>query len=368
MQFYLSELEPDARCAMVAPMIDAVIRPSEMGASWAVGPGYLNTALRGVPPKASVDAASALVAAWANGSLDWIAWLDEIAAVRQAFARLIAVGTDEIAIGHGGASLMAAAARVLPPGSTVITLAQEHNSCTIPFLHAGAGLVVESVLHARLEERLAQGGYAALAISLVQSFDGRIVDLAALRLLVKAAGAWLLVDATQALGWLPFDIRLTDLCVASCYKWLMGPNGPSFGWASPELLPRLKPAAPNWFACVEPYAAPYGADFQLADTTRRLDVVPGLLSLAALRPSLELLAAIGIERVRAHDVALAAKVRRGLGIQENGSALVSFERPGAGEALAQAGLQVTARGDRVRMAFHIHNTRADAERILEVLG
>ena len=349
-------------------MSERPLLPSDIRAKWSVGPGYLNTALRGVPPVASVDAASALLKTWADGSLDWIAWLDEIAEVRQAFARLTGAAADEIAIGHGGASLMAAAARALPAGATVITLAQEHNSCTIPFLHAGAELVVESVSRERLEERLARGGYAALAISLVQSLDGRIVDLAALRPLVKAAGAWLLVDATQALGWLPFDIRQTDLCVASCYKWLMGPNGPSFGWASPELLPHLKPAAPNWFACTEPYAAPYGTDFQLADNARRLDVVPGLLSLAALRPSLELLASIGIEHIHAHNVALAAMVRRGLGLEENGSALVSFERAGAGAALQRAGLQVTVRGDRVRLAFHVHNTLADAELVLEVLG
>lgn len=348
-------------------MTDDLLPHGLQDSNWDLAPGYLNTALRGVPPRQSVMAATAVIGAWGRATLDWRQWLDEAEAVRTAWARLAGVDAQAVGIGHTSASLMAAAARALPPGATVITLQHEHNSCTIPFLHAGRDLVVESIAQGRLLERLAQGGYAAVAISLVQSLDGSIADLASLRPHVTAAGAWLCVDATQALGWLPFDFAIADLVVSASYKWLMGPNGPAFAWASPALLPHLQPAAPNWFACTDPHAAPYGTDFALADSARKLDVVPGLVSLAALRPSLALLDSIGIARVHAHNLALARHVRCGLGLPETGSAIVSARHSAAPDALARAGLIFTSRAGRIRLAFHIHNRLADADHVLNAL-
>lgn len=335
---------------------------------WAAPPCYLNTALRGIPPRKSVAAAIATIAAWGEGKLDWRGWLDEVDAIRSGFARLVDASPDEIGIGHTSASMMAAVARALPSGGRVITVVNEHNSCTIPFLHAGNDLVIEQVEPAALLDRLARGGFDAVAISLVQSIDGRIADLAAISPLARAAGAWLCVDATQALGWLPFDLHLADFCVASSYKWLMGPNGPAFAWAAAPVRSQLRPAAPNWFACEDPHAAPFGIDFSLAAATRKLDVVPGLVSLAALRPSLDLLGELGLERIHAHDVALARSVRAALGLPENGSAIVTLRHPQAAERLTRAGINATVRDGRARLAFHIHNHAGEADRVIEALS
>ena len=67
-----------------------------------------------------------------------------------------------------------------------------------------------------------------VALSLVQSLDGSIVDLPALSQACRRCGALLCVDVTQAAGWQPFDPELADVIVCSSYKWLMGPNGPAF--------------------------------------------------------------------------------------------------------------------------------------------
>lgn len=348
-------------------IVAGLLTETDIGDLWDVAPGYLNTALRGIPPRASVRAAQSLLQRWATGRLDWRDWLDAISGVRSAWAGLLGVEATQVGVGHTSASLMAAVARALPTGGRVITLAREHNSCTIPFREAGDGLTVESVEPAALSERLGKGGYAALAISVVQSLDGSVVDLAALRPLLDRAGALLCVDATQAVGWLPFDPTVADFVTCASYKWLMGPNGPAFAWAAPQLMSRLRPAAPNWFACEDPHAAPYGADFRLAADGRRLDVVPGLLSLAALAPSLELIGRLGVARIHAHDLALAAHVRRGLRLAETGSAIVTARHPDAADALRRAGLVFTSRDDRVRLAFHLHNRQPDADRVLEAL-
>ena len=57
-------------------------------------------------------------------------------------------------------------------------------------------------------ERLAEAvrpGTALVAVSAVQSADGRIADLAAIREAARAHGARTLVDVSQGAGWYPVD-------------------------------------------------------------------------------------------------------------------------------------------------------------------
>lgn len=347
----------------------AAISPDLLAeAGWSAPTGYLNTALRGLPPRASVDAAHRVIDKWGRGALDWVGWLDQLIEIRERFAALVGVAPHRVGVGHTAASLVGIVAANLSQGSRILVLDHEHNSNTIPFRHSGKGLVLDPVAPRDLLPRLAEGGYAAVAISAVQSSDGTIADLPALRELADKTGALLCVDATQALGWYPVAVDLCDVLVSASYKWLMGPNGPSFIVVREALIERLRPLAPNWFACVEPHAAPYGVDFELARDARRFDVVPGLISIAGLLPSLDLLQRIGIATVCAHNVGLAAQVRAELRLPESGSAIVAFERPGAGERLQSAGLVVTTRGHRVRLAFHIYSRQADVDAVIAVLG
>ena len=58
----------------------------------------------------------------------------------------------------------------------------------------------------------------------------------------------------------------------------------------------------------------YGGPLRLAGDARALDVSPAWLSWVGQAPALELLEAVGIEAVHAHDLALAARFRAGLGL------------------------------------------------------
>lgn len=335
---------------------------------WQSPHGYLNTALRGLPPAPSVSAAHDIVARWASGALDWVAWLDEMIELRSAFARLAGVPSEQIGVGHTTASLMGIVANNLRTGGRVLVLEHEHNSNTIPFLHGFRNVTVETCKPENLWSRFADGRFDALCISAVQSRDGAIADLPRLRAIADETGAWLCVDATQAVGWLPMDLGLCDIVATSSYKWLMGPNGPAFIYARQDLIERLKPLAPNWFACTDPHAAPYGVDFDLAVDARRFDVVPGLISVAGLKPSIDLLAELGSDRIHAHNVGLARQLRGAIGLPETGSAIVALTQDGAAERLARAGIRCTARQDWVRLAFHIYNSDQDVAAVLDALG
>ncbi len=165
---------------------------------------------------------------WSGGDLDWVAWLEELNNVRQEFAKLIGVSPAHVGVGHTTAALVNVVAANLKPGSRVLVPEFEHNSNTIPFVaQQYRGVTVDTAPLTAIAHRISSD-YAAVALSLVQSIDGSIVDLQIVSQACRRSGTLLCLDVTQAAGWQPFDATLADVVVCSSYKWLMGPNGPAF--------------------------------------------------------------------------------------------------------------------------------------------
>ena len=206
--------------------------------------------------------------------------------------------------------------------------------------------------------------HALVALSLVQSIDGSVADLHAISQACRRVGALLCLDVTQAAGWLPFDASLADIIVCSSYKWLMGPNGPAFICLRFDLVEPFRQLQPNWFACTEPHAAPYGVDFSPANSARKFDVVPGLISASALLPSLALINKVGVSTIHRHNTGLAETLCARLSVPYHGSSIVMLEVPGAKQKLQTRGIRATIRGDRVRIAIHIYNDTEDVEALV----
>jgi selenocysteine lyase/cysteine desulfurase len=334
---------------------------------WNAPRGYLNTALRGIPPRTSIQAATRTLDLWSRGELEWVAWLDELEEVRREFATLIGVSPGRVGIGQTTAALVNVVATNVGAGSRVLVPEYEHNSNTIPFVAQGyRGITVDTAPLGAIATRISSA-HAVVALSLVQSLDGTIVDLAAVSAACRRAGSLLCVDVTQAAGWLPFDASLADVVVCSSYKWLMGPNGPAFIVMRQELIDSFRQLQPNWFACEDPHAAPYGIDFPAAKSARKFDVVPALISASALRPSLALINRLGVSTIYRHNTELAAALCRRLDVEHNGSAIVILHAPGAAERLKARGIRATVRGERIRVAIHAYNTADDIDLLVEAL-
>lgn len=77
---------------------------------------------------------------------------------------------------------------------------------------------------------------------------------------------------------------------------------------------------------------------------------------------------VGVERIHAYDLALADRLRDGLGLPPSGSAIVIADHPEAEQRLARAGIRAAVRAGRVRMACHLPATAADVDRALEALA
>jgi len=206
-----------------------------------------------------------------------------------------------------------------------------------------------------------RGPVDLVAVSPVQSADGRLVDLAALLPAARAAGARVLLDTTQSCGWLPLPLADVDYVVCGGYKWLMCPRGTAFLSVRPELLDGLRPLAAGWYAGDDPWTSIYGSPLRLAPDARRLDISPAWFSWVGAAVSLELLAGLDLSAVRAHDVALADLLLSRLGLPRQGSAIVTIEQPDAAERLTAAGVRTAVRAGRVRASFHLYNDEGDVD-------
>lgn len=80
--------------------------------------------------------------------------------------------------------------------------------------------------------------------------DGRMLDLDRISDAVHARGAALVLDLSQSLGILPARLSRwrPDFVVAVGYKWLLGPMGLAWLWASPHWRHAGQPIEHHWLA------------------------------------------------------------------------------------------------------------------------
>ena len=93
---------------------------------------------------------------------------------------------------------------------------QRHPHIGIRYARAGDAAALAKVVDARTR---------MLAVSHVSYLTGERYDLAAMRQVADRVGALLVVDHTQAAGYLPIDPRIADFAFAATYKWLLGMTG-----------------------------------------------------------------------------------------------------------------------------------------------
>lgn len=343
---------------------------------WDPAPGYLNVASVGVPPREVVAAMRADLDRWAAGAAqpgDYDAAVD---AARRAYARLVDVPVERVAVGPQVSVLVGLVAASVPDGAQVLVPEGEFTSVLFPFLvHADRGVTVREVPLEDLADAV-RPGVDVVAFSLAQSADGRVVDGASVAEAARAVGALTVVDVTQAAGWLPVDAATFDVTVGGAYKWLCAPRGSAFLTVGQDAARRLRPLYAGWYAGEVPWASVYGPGMTLADDARRFDVSPawpvwvGTASAIGVFAELVRGDAEVAARVRAHGAGLADRVRTGLDLAPTGLPVLTVPDPDGARlrALQAAGCTVAARAGGVRMSFHLWNDEDDVDRVLGALA
>ncbi len=328
---------------------------------------YLDTATVGLPPDIALDAAREDLDRWRAGRLVATDYDELIRRSRQAYARLIGGSADRVGIVSQVSVASGVAASALRPGDQVLLAEEDFTSVLFPFLQLEeTGVDVRVVPFDRLIDAI-EPATTMVAVSAMQSADGRVLDLDAFHSAAIGHDVLTYVDLSQAASWLAIDADRFDITACGAYKWLCCPRGTGFISVAPTVADRLTPVAAGWYAGEEPWSSIYRPPVRLAADGRRFDVSPAWAAWVAAAPTLELLAAVGVDAIGAHDVALANRLRAGLGLPPSDSAIVSLDLPGAVEALKAVDIACAGRDGRLRLAFHLYVTERDVDRTLAVL-
>lgn len=336
--------------------------------------GYLNTASQCILPARSAEVLHRAAREMTNGELDMAACFAVTNRARAAFAELAGVPSERVAVGNSVAVHTGLVAAALPDGAEVLVAEGDFVSVANPFAQR-PGLRLRSVPLPELADAV-RAETRLVAVSAVQSADGRTADLAAIREATHAVGARMLVDVSQATGWLPLPVDEFDYAVCVGYKWLLCPRGVSFLTVSEDAQRSgaLLPLHGGMMSSARPWDDCYGTVSHPAPDARLFDESTGFLGYLAAAASLDLVREVGPQRIGAHNRALAARFRDGLGelghrpVPGN-AAIVSV--PGLADAaprLAEEGLRLSARDGNLRAAFHLYNTEADVDRLLTTLA
>jgi selenocysteine lyase/cysteine desulfurase len=289
------------------------------------------------------------------------------------------------------------AAQVLPlrPGDRVLVPDGEFPANVYPWLlrqrdgvavdlipRTPAGWPDEDRLLASLDDRRVR----AVAISLVQFSSGYRIDLARLGAACRARDVFLVVDAIQGLGQLPFDVRATPVDLLACggQKWLLAPWGSGFLYVRRELIGALAPRFTGWlsfqgtddFSRLTDYDATFHADarrFELASLPYQ-DIVGLTASLGLLREADPQRVATHLRALRAPLVARAtdgafevvspldAAHDSAIWCVRTRDVTATFER------LREAGVKCSLREGNIRLSPHLYNTVDEIERVASLLA
>lgn len=278
---------------------------------------------------------------------------------------LVAYAIDNATRGRGGA----ASARVaLQPGDEIVTTAIEHHANLIPWqeLAARTGAVLKHI-PARADGTLDLDAAASLigprtrlvAFTHVSNVLGIVNPVAALVALAREVGALTVLDACQSAPHLPLDLPAlgVDLAVFSGHK-MLGPYGVGGLYGRAEILEALPPflTGGSMITTVTLDGAEYLPPPQRFEAGTQ-PVGPAVGLAAAVR----YLDEVGLDRIHAHESALAARLGDGLraipGIRLLGDA-AGVERVGLwsfdvdGVHAHDAGQFLDARGIAVRVGHH----------------
>ena len=225
-----------------------------------------------------------------------------------------------------------------------------------------------------------------VAIAHVHWADGTLFDLMAIRKATKAVGALLIIDGTQSVGALPFDVQQIqpDALICAGYKWLMGPYSIGLAYYG-EYFDDGNPIEQNWinrkesenFANLVNYASEYQPVSQRYGVGEQSNFILVPMMIAALN-QLNEWQPKNIEQYceSISQESVMSLREAGFHIEEGanrGKHLFGIRIPShlqiddINQKLKDANIYVSIRGNAIRVAPHLYNDSSDFDRLLEVL-
>jgi selenocysteine lyase/cysteine desulfurase len=318
---------------------------------------------------------------------------------RDRFAAIVNADPRRVAIIPAASYGMSTVARNLhpQPGQHIVILHEQFPSNVYPWrAFRQRGVHLTTVAPSGADERGKQwnenileaitADTAIVALGHVHWTDGTRFDLETIGQRARDVGAALVIDGTQSVGALPFDVQQLqpDALIVAGYKWLMGPYGTGLAYYG-ERFDHGTPLEDNWIARqgsedfsrlvdYQDHYAPGAVRFDMGERSNPV-LIPMLLR--AMEDVLDR----GVSRIQDYCADLVRRVLpeiANLGYQVEDEAWrashlfgirlppeVSLER--LHEALSQQNVMVSMRGDAVRVSPNVYNDPSDMDALVQAL-
>lgn len=224
------------------------------------------------------------------------------------------------------------------------------------------------------------GSTRIIAVSYVSYLTGERVDLAALRILADTVGALLLVDFTQASGYLPIEASVADFAFSACYKWMLGITGVAIAYWNRARQPDWMPASAGWHSLAMGARGYDTIPPLVPDAMRFTRGNPAHCPIYVLNSALSYLSRFDINEVQRHVqtltvallnalVALQLPVMTPIDPARHGASvcIASPRAQAVVDALYVQGVYAWNGHGRIRISFHGYNTMADVDRVVAAL-
>lgn len=324
---------------------------------------------------------------------------DVPAALKRALSRFIGAEAEEIILGNSTSYGLHLLAQGIDwhDGDEVLLVAGEFPATVVPWRWLRERGVRIRIVEPRtrpfeatqLAEEISERT-RLFCSSWVFSMTGETIDIDALGEVCRQRRVWFVLNATQALGARPLDVRRApvDALVSGGFKWLCGPYGTGFCWIRPDLLDTLDYHQDYWLVHMEQADLATEGGYGLRDDigARRFDVfgTANFFNFVPWTAALEQLGEVGVETIAAHDQRLVDLIVSELdgarrvrvlspmsGPARSSIVVLSHAdpdlNPGLHAKLRDAGVDVALRAGNLRVSPHIHNDERDVRTALAAL-
>ena len=261
---------------------------------------------------------------WADqGVVAWDGWLQQVQATAAVLEGLFGAPAGSVALGPNVSVL---AGQVLScfdwsgRRNRLVTTDLEFSTCDYLYrAQETVGAKVEVVPSRDLTvdlERLLEAidtQTALVAVTHVAFRSSALLDAAAVTARAHQVGALVLLDTYQSAGTVPLDVGAlgVDLMVGGSVKWLLGGPGTGYLYARPEVAAELAPRMLGWFGHQAPFAFQPSPIAYAAGAARFVTGTPNVAAHAMAAEGYRVVAAAGVEAIRAKSQRQVARMLSG---------------------------------------------------------
>ncbi|MGH9983789.1 MAG: aminotransferase class V-fold PLP-dependent enzyme [Nitrososphaeraceae archaeon] len=323
------------------------------------------------------------------GGTRWQEWIECIEEARRVFAALVGAHSEEIAFTHSTSEGMNIIAHLLAQRGHAISNDLEFPSSNLPWINKGADMTIVPSLNGMVPiehiQKAIRRKTRTIITSHVQYSTGFKQDLETLSKICVEKDLYLVVNATQSIGALNFDVGKfgVDFTVANGHKWLLSSFGIGTLYIQKKLLDDVSELKPPFFSQFGQEDREHfdNMKIRMSKNASKFELsTPHFPNIIALKAAIGYISKISIlrieERIRYLTQYLIDRLAE-LKIQVlspladiHRSAIIVFKSRSPEHLVTYLGKRqiiVSARGGGIRVSPHFYNNEGDIDRLISAL-